>query len=265
MDDDFVQMQSYMNFANELADLARPIARAHFRTSIDIESKADQSPVTIADKAIERRLREEIYEVYPDHGVLGEEEGGDFARQLTWVIDPIDGTKSFITGIPLFGTLISLAFRGRPILGVVDMPALGERWHAFGGQTWFGDQTAKSSNRPLASARLLATSPDMFAGTASTQFANLSRVVGMRRFGGDCYAYGLLASGHVDLVVESGLHIYDVMALVPVVQGAGGVITDWHGREISPDFDGNLLAAANPRLHVEALAALSASGPSVGI
>ncbi|WP_413629312.1 histidinol-phosphatase [Methylobacterium sp. W2] len=243
----------FLAFAHRLADFAAPLARHYFRTELPVEAKADASPVTAADRAIESLLRAEIRSVYPDHGILGEEEGGDFERPLTWVIDPIDGTKSFITGMPLFGTLIALVADGRPIVSVIDMPALSERWCGTGEAAWFGGRPARTSDRHLSEARLFATSPDIFAGRDSEAFARLSEAVGLRRFGGDCYAYGLLASGHCDLVVEAGLQIYDVMALVPVVEGAGGVITDWDGRALTPAFDGRVVAAANAGLHADAL------------
>jgi histidinol phosphatase-like enzyme (inositol monophosphatase family) len=245
-------------FAHRLADFAAPLARHYFRTELPVEAKADASPVTAADRAIESLLRAEIRSVYPDHGILGEEEGGDFERPLTWVIDPIDGTKSFITGMPLFGTLIALVSEGRPIVGVIDMPALGERWCGTGDAAWFGALPARTSDRHLHEARLFATSPDIFVGADAEAFARLSGAVGLRRFGGDCYAYGLLASGHCDLVVEAGLQVYDVMALVPVVEGAGGVMTDWDGRPLTPAFDGRVVAAANAGLHAEALRRLRA-------
>ncbi|MDB5646095.1 MAG: Histidinol phosphate phosphatase [Methylobacterium sp.] len=242
-----------MAFAHHLANSVRPLARRHFRTPIAVEAKADASPVTEADRGIEARLRAEIRLAYPEHGILGEEEGGDFSRELTWVVDPIDGTQSFITGMPLFGTLIALVRGGRPLLGLIDMPALAERWHGNGEAAWFGGKPIRTSRRALGEARLLATSPDLFRGGDAEAFAALSAAVGLRRFGGDCYAYGLLASGHCDLVVEAGLKVYDVMALGPVVEGAGGVMTDWTGRPLTPDFDGRVVAAANPQLHAAAL------------
>lgn len=243
----------FLAFAHRLADFAAPIARHYFRTELPVEAKADASPVTAADRAIESLLRAEIRSVYPDHGILGEEEGGDFERPLTWVIDPIDGTKSFITGMPLFGTLIALVSDGRPVVSVIDMPALGERWCGTGEAAWFDGRPARTSDRPLPEARLFATSPDIFEGADAEAFARLSEAAGLRRFGGDCYAYGLLASGHCDLVVEAGLQVYDVMALVPVVEGAGGVMTDWDGRPLTPTFDGRVVAASNAGLHAEAL------------
>lgn len=250
-------------FAEHLADLARPLARAHFRTSIGIEWKADLSPVTAADRAVERTLREAIALRYPDHGVLGEEEAAvGIDRRVVWVVDPIDGTKSFITGLPLFGTLIAALVDGRPRVGIIEAPALGERWVgvAGGGTRLDGAPCRTSGVTRLADARLFATSPDMFSPAETTRFAALARQVGLSRFGGDCYAYGLLASGHVDLVVEASLKPYDFMALVPVVEEAGGVITDWSGAPLSIASGGQVIAAANGTLHALALDILRAGG-----
>ncbi|MEH3117665.1 MAG: inositol monophosphatase family protein [Methylorubrum populi] len=240
-------------FALKLADLARPLARAHFRTPLAVEAKADASPVTRADRGIEALLRAEIRRTYPGHGILGEEEGGDLAAEHTWVLDPIDGTKSFVAGLPLFGTLIALAEAGRPVLGVIDMPILNERWHGTGGRAWFEGTPIRTSTRGLPEARLFVTSPDRFKGAQAEAVAALTDAVALRRHGGDCYAYALLASGHCDLVLGAGLAVYDVFALIPVIQGAGGVISDWQGRPLTPDFDGRVVAAANPGLHRAAL------------
>ncbi|MGX5777588.1 inositol monophosphatase family protein [Methylorubrum zatmanii] len=246
-----------LRFALHLADLARPLARAHFRTPLAVETKADASLVTQADRGIEALLRAEIRRAYPDHGILGEEEGGDLGAARTWVIDPIDGTKSFVAGLPLFGTLIALAEHGRPVLGVIDMPILNERWHGAGGRAWLDGAPIRTGARPLSEARLFVNSPDRFRGAEAEAVARLSGEVGLRRYGGDCYAYALLASGHCDLVLGAGLAVYDVFALMPVIEGAGGLITDWQGRPITPDFDGRVVAAANPALHGAALERLA--------
>lgn len=246
-------------FALDLADRARTLALAHFRTPIGVEWKADLSPVTIADRAIERALREEIGSRFPHHGILGEEEGAEgLGRRVVWVMDPIDGTKSFITGLPLFGTLIAILVDGKVVVGVVDMPALGERWVATRGFSTCcnGTPCRTSVVERLQDARLYSTSPDAFAREEAEAFATLSAKVGLRRFGGDCYAYGLLAAGHVDLVVEADLKPYDFMALVPVVEGAGGIITDWTGAPLSLHSAGTVVAAANGALHAAALATL---------
>jgi myo-inositol-1(or 4)-monophosphatase len=248
----------YLSFAEELADAVRPIVLSYFRTPLEVVAKLDQSPVTIADRTVERVLRERIEARFPEHGILGEEFGAKPGNDFTWILDPIDGTKSFITGCPLFGTLIALVHDDRSICGVIDIPATGERWMAKPGKTLFGSKVARTSGcESAAGARFYTTSPDMFAGHEAEAFETLSRLAKLRRFGGDCYSYGLLASGHCDLVLETGLQPYDYLALVSVVQGAGGCITDWTGNPLSLRSDGRVLASATPRLHSEALAIIN--------
>mgnify|MGYP005813230863 CR=1 FL=1 len=248
----------YLSFAAELADAVRPIVLSYFRTRLDVVSKPDASPVTIADRTVELRLRERIEQRFPDHGIIGEEIGVKRGNAFTWIIDPIDGTKSFITGFPLFGTLISLTCEGQPFCGLIDVPATGERWMAKPGLTLFGGRSAQTSAcEALADARFYTTSPDMFANEDAEVFERLSKSARLRRFGGDCYIYGLLASGHCDIVLETGLQPYDYMALVPVVQGSGGCITDWKGSPLSIHSDGRVLAAATPKLHADALALIN--------
>lgn len=249
-------------FANQLADIARPLAMEHFRTPLGIQWKADASPVTIADRTIERALRAAIASRFPAHGILGEEEEAvGLEREWIWVVDPIDGTKSFVTGLPLFGTLVAVVSAGRPQVGIIEMPALGERFvGAKGDNTRFNGTVCRTSGvTRLGDARLCATAPDMFDGVEAAAFSALADKVGLRRFGGDCYAYGLLACGHVDLVVEASLKPYDFMALVPVVEGAGGVVTDWEGAPLTLSSGGRVIAAANGALHAQALAFLSAT------
>ncbi|SIQ94487.1 myo-inositol-1(or 4)-monophosphatase [Rhizobium sp. RU20A] len=249
---------TYLAFAGELADAARPLALSYFRTPLDVISKLDESPVTVADRAIEKQLRDMIEERFPTHGIHGEEMGVKPGDAFTWVLDPIDGTKSFITGFPLFGTLISLTHEEKSFCGLIDIPATGERWIGSPGGTLFSGSIAQSSLcESLSEARLYTTSPDMFTGGDADRFERLSRATRLRRFGGDCYIYGLIASGHCDLVLEMGLQPYDYMALVPVVQGAGGCITDWDGKAISVHSDGRVLASANSKLHDEALALIN--------
>lgn len=244
-------------FAGELADTARQLARAHFRKTTAYERKADESPVTIADKAIEAALREAIAGRFPSHAILGEEAGMTGGDDHLWVVDPIDGTKSFITGMPLFGALIAFAEQGLPQLGVLEVPPLAERWVGLPGRTTFnGEQVRASGCTRLADARIYTTSPDFFTPADWARYDALSRRAAVRRFGGDCYQYGLLASGHCDLVVDTSLQPYDFMALVPVVQGAGGVMTDWEGRPLGLASDGKVVAAATAELHAAALAHL---------
>lgn len=211
-------------FAEFLADAARPIARRYFRRPLTIEDKQDHSPVTVADREIERRLRELINARYPEHGIFGEEEGGaDLDNAHLWVVDPIDGTKSFISGMPTFGTLVAFMGLDAPRIGVIDMPALDERWTGAGGRPTYrnGEPCRTRSCGRLADAIIYATSPDIFSAEESGLFETVSRAARMRRFGGDCYAYALLASGCVDAVMEAQMKPYDYLALVPIIEGAG--------------------------------------------
>lgn len=249
-------------FAEGLADVTDAMAMTYFRKPLDIEAKDDDSPVTQADRAIEAEMRQQITQAFPTHGILGEEQASArLDSSHIWVIDPIDGTKSFLSGMPTFGTLIACLTDGSPELGVISIPPTGERWTGQRGQPTALNGTAcqTSGRTALAEAILYTTSPDNFDATGLTQFDRLSEKAGMRRFGGDCYGYGLLASGHVDLLFEMNLHPYDYMALIPVVEGAGGVITDWQGQPLTLASDGKVIAAASPTLHAEALAALETS------
>ena len=180
-------------FCNELADAARPIALRYFRTRMDFEQKEDRSPVTVADRAIETELRRRIASRYPGHGILGEEMGEASGDRYTWYLDPIDGTKSFITGMPLFGTLIALADGDRATFGVIDMPALGERWSGGpSGSSFNGEPAQVSAVTKLAEAQIYTSSPDFFRSDEWSRYDAMSRRCLFRRFGGDCYQYGLL-------------------------------------------------------------------------
>jgi len=197
--------------------------------------------------------------------VVGEEQGSERAgAEYVWVLDPIDGTRKFITGNPLFGTLIALLRHGRPILGVIDMPMLGERWTGVAGRpTRFADrQGAREARvRPcadLAGAVLSASSPHMFAEAEFSAFERVRRSAKTVLYGGDCFAYGALAGGFLDLVVEADMDPYDFMALVPVVEGAGGVMTDWTGAPLALETDGRVVAAGDRRVHEAALELLAA-------
>jgi histidinol phosphatase-like enzyme (inositol monophosphatase family) len=255
--------QEAATFAESIADETGAIALRYFRRPIAVEAKADASPVTEADRKIEELIRRRIRERYPSHGLLGEEHGRDAgSSSLTWVIDPIDGTKSFISGMPTFGTLIALLDGETPVLGIIDHPALRERWVGRAGKpTRSNDAVCRTSTcTNLGDAALYATTPDMFKGAARKQFEAVSARARLRRFGGDCYAYALLASGFIDAVIEAQLKPYDYMALVPVIEGAGGVITDWRGRPLGLKGDGQVVAAATPALHRELVERLDARG-----
>lgn len=261
MTDRLVQhVQGLVPFVNTLADQARPASLAHFRSpALNIETKDDLSPVTRADRETEAVLRHLIGERFPDHGILGEETGQtEVDRDFVWVLDPIDGTRSFVCGSPLWGTLIALAWRGWPVLGVIDAPALGERWvGCVGLPTTRDGRVCRTRALPsMDRARLYTSTPDLFHGEGLARFDALSAQVADRRFGGDCYSYGLLASGWIDLVVDPEMKPYDYMALVPVVEGAGGRVTDWRGRALTLDSDGWVLAAGDATGHAAAVAAL---------
>jgi inositol-phosphate phosphatase / L-galactose 1-phosphate phosphatase / histidinol-phosphatase len=248
--------------AEKLADAVRPVVLSHFRAGVDYQVKADTSPVTVADKEAEATMRRLIAEACPDHGILGEEHGADHLdARFVWVLDPIDGTKSFVTGKPLFGTLIALLRDGRPVVGVIDMPALGERWVGVEGRPTLRDGTPARVRRcdDLARAWLYATSPHMFEGADAPAFDRLRTACYAAVYGADLYAYGLLAAGSVDLVCEASLKPYDYCAVVPVVRGAGGLITDWQGAALGLHSDGRVLAAGDARLHDAARAALAAA------
>ena len=249
-----------IELAEALADAARGIIKGYFRQPIAVDDKSDLTPVTIADREAEAAMRTLIEKRFPGHGIIGEEHGRLRAEaESVWVLDPIDGTKSFISGIPLFGTLIALTRRGRPVLGIIDQPILGERWLGAAGRatTLNGSPVRTRACAALANATLFSTAPElMFGGADAAGFAALRRAVKLTRAGGDCYAYAQLASGFIDLVVEGQLKPYDYCALVPVIEGAGGIITDWQGHALDLASDGRVVAAGEPALAAKARALL---------
>ncbi|KAL1554305.1 Bifunctional phosphatase IMPL2, chloroplastic, variant 2 [Salvia divinorum] len=262
-------LDRFAHVGNQLADAAGAVIRRYFRKSFDILDKPDLSPVTIADQAAEESMVKIIQENFPSHAIYGEENGWmckeDFA-DFVWVLDPIDGTKSFITGKPVFGTLISLLHKGEPILGIIDQPILKERWIGITGRRTVlnGQEISTRYCEQLSKAYMYTTSPHLFTGDAEVAFARVRSKVKVPLYGCDCYAYALLASGFVDLVIESGLKPYDFLSLIPVIEGAGGVITDWEGHQLKweasskshapPSF--NVVAAGDKRVHEEALETL---------
>ena len=253
---DITTLNGFMDLADRMADAAGEVLNHYFRTPMTVETKGDESPVTKADRDAEIAMRVLIEDAHPDHGILGEEfDPVNPGAEFTWVLDPIDGTKSFITGKPLFGTLIALAQGGRPVLGIINQPVLSERWRGAEGKpaTFNGAPARVRACAGLADAILYATSPHMFEGPDAEDFARVRDRVRHPLYGGDCYAYGLLASGHADLVVEASLQPYDYAALVPVVEGAGGIITDWAGERLTLTSDGRVIAAGDARIHAQAL------------
>jgi myo-inositol-1(or 4)-monophosphatase len=245
--------------AARMADMARATCRSYFRGAIAVEQKIDRSPVTLADRAIETQMRLMIRAEFPTHGIRGEEFAAETGTEFTWVLDPIDGTKSFISGFPLFGSLIALLLGEQPVLGVIEAPALNERWTASrGSPTRFNEVPVHTSDcATIDTARVYSTSADTFQGEQWRRFDTYTRRAAMRRFGGDCYLYGMLASGHCDLVIESGLKPHDFMALIPVVEGAGGRISDWHGATLNSSSGDCVVAAGTEALWAQAVGALA--------
>jgi len=255
-----VELDRYLALATLLADAAGEAIRPYFRQPLAVDDKPDLSPVTIADRAAEMAMRRLIARHFPEHGIFGEEFGREREdAPFTWVLDPIDGTKSFISGVPLFGTLIALAYQGRPILGIIDQPISRERWiGASGRPTIFNGAPVRTRPCPaLAAATVFSTSPDMFKGDDAAAHARVASAAKLVRFGADCYAYGLLALGCIDLVVEASLKPYDFSAMLPIVEGAGGIASDWRGAPLSLASDGRVLVAGDRRTHLEALALLA--------
>lgn len=245
--------------AHKMAAASGEVLKRYFRSSLSVERKADSSPVTRADREAEAVMRTLIETHFPEHGIIGEEMGEAFTgAAYQWVLDPIDGTRAFLAGYPTFTTLIALVQNGVPILGIIDQPISGERWVGMTGSvTKQGDSPLKVRGADmLGDAVLATTSIDYFTPSQAESFGKLRKNCANCALGGDAYAYAMLASGQVDVVVDAGLKPYDFCALVPVIQGAGGVITDWSGDPVTLDSDGTLIASANAQLHQQALALL---------
>jgi histidinol phosphatase-like enzyme (inositol monophosphatase family) len=247
--------------AEALADLARPLALAAFAQSLTVDRKADHSPVTEADRAIEATLRHALARACPEDGILGEEAASSgLERRRVWVIDPIDGTRAFILGIPLFSTLIALCLDGVPVLGLMDFPALNQRYSAIRGQPsrCNGLRLRTHANTRLAEATYCATSPEMFTRAEQDRVAHLRKGLADMRYGTDAFGVAALLAGRAQGVVESDLRPFDFLASVPLIEGAGGVVSDWQGAALRLDSGPQLLASANPALHEAALARLNA-------
>jgi histidinol phosphatase-like enzyme (inositol monophosphatase family) len=248
--------------AERLAEAAGEAIRPYFRTGLAAERKGDATPVTLADRAAEEAMRRILKAEAPRDSVIGEEFGASAgASGRSWVLDPIDGTCSFLAGRPIFGTLIALVIEGWPVLGVIDQPILGERWvGAAGRPTTFNGQPARTRPcRQLADATLATTGPHYFDDHDGAHFMGLAARTDHKRMimGGDCYNYALLASGHIDLVCEAGLKLHDWAALVPVVEGAGGTMCDWNGDPLHAGSTGHVIALGDPARVEDAVAALA--------
>ncbi len=247
------ELDRFLAAAEAAADVAGAVVRPFFRAGFAIDTKSDRSPVTIADRSAEQAMRAVLAERFPEHGILGEEFGLDRPEaRLRWVLDPIDGTRAFVSGRPTFGTLIALLDGETPVLGVIDQPVTRERWiGAMGRPTAFhGPFGGRAGCRPCASlahAELSCTSPEML-GADEPNWRRLASTVRRNYWGGDCYAHGLLALGQIDVIAETTMKLWDWAALVPVVEGAGGRVTDWAGQPLRPGGDGRVLSVGDPAL-----------------
>lgn len=245
-----MNLKAEIALAHRLADAAREEIRPRFR-QVGSERKDDASPVTEADRAAEEAMRRILKAEYPQDGIVGEEFGVEEGRSgRQWVLDPIDGTTAFLAGRPLFGTLIALVADGFPVLGVIDQAILDERWLGVAGKgTSFNNRPVKSrACKTMEEATLATTGPHYFTVEQGNRFMALAGVTDHKRMvmGGDCYNYAMLASGHIDMVVEAGLKLHDYAALVPVVEGAGGVMADWNGDPLHAGSDGHVIALGDP-------------------
>lgn len=251
-----------VEFFRRVADAAAAETLPRFRRFGDIANKLEGGfdPVTEGDRGAERAIRALIKAEHPGHGILGEEYGAENPdAEHVWVIDPIDGTRSFISGIPLWGTLVGLTQKGDAIAGMMAQPFIGELFYALGGEAWYegpaGRQKLSTRGTSLLDqATLCTTTPTLFAGERRGSYDRLEKAVRLSRYGTDCYAYAMLAAGNIDLVVETGLQPYDVMALIPIIEAAGGMMTNWAGGPA--EEAGGVVAAATPELHAAAMEVL---------
>lgn len=252
----------FLAFAHQLANAAGTVIRPYFGQPLTVDAKADHSPVSIADREAEAAIRALISAQYPEHGIYGEEHGQHaVSARYTWVIDPIDGTRAFLAGNKEWGTLIALCEAGIPIIGILDQPVTGERWVGVKGaiSTYQTEAIHVRHVTELSSAEVSSTSARYFTPVQAKAFVALAERCGHAIENGDCYAYGLLARGERDLVVDAGLKPYDILALVPIIEGAGGVITGWDGAPVTLHNYAHVLAAGDATLHQEALAILQES------
>jgi histidinol phosphatase-like enzyme (inositol monophosphatase family) len=255
-----------INFANYLADISESIAQKYFRLPNGEISKEDDSPVTKADQEIEKIIRIEIEKKFPDHGIIGEEFGNkNTDADFVWILDPIDGTSSFIIGRPTFGTLIALTYKKKVVLGLMNQPINNERWVGISGQgSWFNGKKIQTRNcREISDAVMCSSSSFYFQDGDEEILKRISGVTKYQKiggiiYGGDCYSYASLACGFVDIAIDPGLKVYDYAALIPIIEMAGGVVTDWSGNDLQLRSGVKLLASANADLHQNMLKLINA-------
>lgn len=252
-----VEMTAFME---SLAQMSGEAILPFFRTRLTVQDKNATGvfdPVTEADRAAETVIRRRIKETFPSHGILGEEfEDENLDAEYVWVLDPIDGTRSFICGLPVWGTLIGLMRDNHPVMGLMHQPYTGEMFIGDGAQAYVKGPRGKRELQvrlceTLASAHLMTTDPRLFKGAEHEGYQRVEKAVKLARYGADCYAYAMLAAGQVDLVIETGLQPYDIVALIPIIEGAGGIVTNWDGKPARAG--GQIIAAATPALHKAAL------------
>lgn len=245
---EFPAHEEFLCFAEKLADASGEILLAMAKEAPEVDLKSDASFVTTTDKAVEQKLRELILKTYPSHGILGEEFGNvNIDAEFVWVLDPIDGTAAFIAGIPVYGTLISLAWKGKPFVGIINHPVTSDRWVGVSGRF------AKHNGKPIKvracsgfeDAYTTCSNPDYMTVEQLTQFKKLQKRAQYVQYGGACFAFGILASGRTDIAIDAGLKAFDVYACAAVIQGAGGYMTDWKGNDLTFGMDGTIIATGD--------------------
>ena len=254
-------MNEMIKFALTMTEQASEIPRRYFRSGFDVDHKQDESPVTIADRETEQFIREAIKKQFPEHAIFGEEFGRDNTdSEYEWIIDPIDGTRSFVSGMPLYGLLLALLKKGEPQFSIIQMPELDEIYIGDGKTTSRNQCEILSTSKTtsLNDAIVYINEGEKIARKNSELFSRLTSTGRVMRLGYDCYPHALLAAGEIDLVIDFDLKPYDYYSLIPVVEGAGGVITDWQGETLTMQSPGDVVSAATPELHQQAMALLSA-------
>lgn len=262
---DHASLSHFLQIAEQCANAARCTIMPHFRKNLNVDAKNDDSPVTQADRQTEHKIRSILNDHFPHHSVLGEEDGqnGSLHDEWLWVIDPIDGTRAFVTGRPTFCTLIALLHHGKPILGIIDQPVTQERWIGLhNNPTRYHAPSLPGHARTrqltaLREAELSCTAPETLRPAKRPAFKRLQTATCRTSWGGDAYAFGLLALGCIDLIAEDTMKPWDWAALVPIIDGAGGRITDWKGQPLNLESDGSVLACGSPSLLSEVISTLS--------